>query len=63
MNANLTQEYVDGLKSEVKDYTIWDTSLPAFGVRVHPGGRKSYVGLLSDFNSPAAKKGHWQSST
>lgn len=39
----LTKTRVEALKSETKDYFVWDDEIPGFGVRVMPSGRKSYL--------------------
>ena len=39
----LTQARVDKAESEPKQYFIWDRDLKGFGLRVSPGGAKSYV--------------------
>src|ERR1700687_4082076 len=41
---NLTKRTVDATKpAEGRDVVIWDTEVPGFGLRVKPGGRKSYI--------------------
>lgn len=40
----LTKRFVDSVKPpETGEATYWDDSLPAFGLRVRPSGRKTYV--------------------
>ena len=39
----LTKRVVDALKAEASEPVYWDNSLPSFGVRVHPTGRKPYI--------------------
>ena len=39
----LTKRLVDALKPEVSDIVHWDDTLPGFGVRTRPSGRKSYI--------------------
>ena len=39
----LTDAAVDRLRPREKEYTVWDTRLAGLGVRVRPGGGKSYV--------------------
>lgn len=39
----ITKRLVDGLKPKTKDYMVWDTEVPGFGVRVKKGtGTKSF---------------------
>lgn len=38
----LTKRAVDALKSETKDFFVWDTQIAGFGVRVMPSGAKTY---------------------
>ena len=41
---NLTKRTVDATKAaEGRDVVIWDMEVPGFGLRVKPGGRKSYI--------------------
>ena len=44
----LTDAAVARLRPRTKEYTVWDTRLPGFGVRVRPTGGKSYVMLKDD---------------
>jgi integrase len=39
----LTKRFIDAAEIQSKDYFIFDSELPCFGVRVMPSGRKSYV--------------------
>lgn len=41
--APLTKTFVDKIKPAAKEQFFWDTSLPGFGLRVWPSGRKVYV--------------------
>jgi hypothetical protein len=40
--ATLTQAHVQRLKPKAQRYTVWD-SMPGFGIRVTPEGRKCWV--------------------
>lgn len=39
----LTKTAVDAIAPEAERFTVWDTELPKFGVKVQPSGHKSYV--------------------
>jgi integrase len=39
----LTKEAIDKLKARPAEYTVYDTDVPRFGVRVMPSGRKTYL--------------------
>ena len=39
----LSDARVGKLKARAVEYTVWDTSIAGFGVRIRPSGRKSYV--------------------
>lgn len=39
----LTEKTVQDAKAADKDVWLWDSELPGFGVRIQPGGRKTYV--------------------
>jgi integrase len=39
----ITKRVVDGLKPQAREFAVWDSKLPGFGVRVRPSGAMSYV--------------------
>ena len=39
----LTKRIVDALEPQATEFFIWDESIPGFGLRVMPSGRKSFV--------------------
>ncbi len=39
----LTKRKIDAAEAQEKEYFIWDDTLPDFGLRVLPSGRKSYI--------------------
>ena len=39
----LTKRTIDATESQATEFFIWDESIPGFGVRVMPSGRKSFV--------------------
>ncbi|WP_430428400.1 Arm DNA-binding domain-containing protein [Parasphingorhabdus sp.] len=41
--TKLTKSKIDRLEIKSKDYFIWDSELPGFGIRVFPSGRKKFV--------------------
>ncbi|MER2520219.1 MAG: tyrosine-type recombinase/integrase [Bdellovibrionales bacterium] len=41
--VRLTKTHVEGLKPGEPDYFVWDETLPGFGVRVWPSGKKTYI--------------------
>jgi len=41
----LTKSAIDALKPGPKDVVVWDLSLPGFGVKVTPTGRKVFIAL------------------
>ena len=41
--AKLTKRAVEKLRPGAKDYWVWDSALPGFGVRVKPSGVRSYL--------------------
>jgi integrase len=42
-NGNITKRVVDALNPQTREFAVWDTKLPGFGVRVRPTGAMSYV--------------------
>ncbi|QYI99721.1 tyrosine-type recombinase/integrase [Thalassovita mediterranea] len=41
--GKITKRSVDALAAKDRDYFLWDTQIPGFGVRVSPKGRKTYT--------------------
>jgi integrase len=39
----ITKRFVDSLKIQLREYAVWDGTMPGFGVRVRPTGAMSYV--------------------
>jgi integrase len=39
----ITKRTVDGAIPEAQRFTVWDSDLPGFGLRVEPSGTKSYI--------------------
>ena len=39
----LTQKIISAIKPREREFTVWDTEVPAFGVRVRPSGIMAYV--------------------
>lgn len=39
----ITKRLVESVKSQKKDYVVWDSDLPGFGLRVFASGKRSYV--------------------
>jgi hypothetical protein len=42
-DRRITKRVVDGLRPQVREFAVWDSKLPGFGVRVRPSGAMSYV--------------------
>ena len=43
MKKLLNDRGIRALRPTAAQFTVWDTLVPAFGIRVSPGGRKSFV--------------------
>lgn len=43
MAGQITKSVVDRLKTQDREFAIWDAKLPGFGVRVRPTGAKTYI--------------------
>ena len=41
--VRLTKRTVDAAKPADREYIVWDTDIAGFGLRVMPGGRKTYL--------------------
>ncbi|SDF66723.1 protein of unknown function [Salipiger thiooxidans] len=39
----ITKRLVESVKSQKKDYVVWDSDLSGFGLRVFASGKRSYV--------------------
>jgi integrase len=42
-NGRITKRVIDALKPQAREFAVWDSKLPSFGVRVRPTGAMSYV--------------------
>src|SRR5215475_14957761 len=42
-DRRITKRVVDGLRSQAAEFSVWDSQLPGFGVRVRPSGAMSYI--------------------
>lgn len=52
-----TSKVIESLNSKTRTYTVWDTQVPALGVRVYNDGRRFYVTHLSIPNKTLAAVG------
>ncbi|MDC5825256.1 site-specific integrase [Vibrio europaeus] len=52
-----TSKVIQSLHSKTRTYTVWDTQVPALGVRVYTDGRRFYVTHLSVPNKTLAAVG------
>ena len=52
-----TSKVIQSLNSKTRTYTVWDTQVPALGVRVYTDGRRFYVTHLSIPNKTLAAVG------
>jgi hypothetical protein len=60
----LTPEVVPTLEPRESEYTVWDSKLPGFGLRVRPSGHKSFIVLCRVRGQKRLKKitigrAHW----
>lgn len=53
---SLTKELVTRAKPQAKKFTVWDSTVPDFGLRVYPSGAKSYVLRLNFEDSRTGKR-------
>src|SRR5262245_27810098 len=42
-DRRITKRVVDALRPQATEFTVWDSQLTGFGVRVRPSGAMSYV--------------------
>src|SRR5207247_3558570 len=42
-DQRITKRVVDGVKARQSEFTVWDSKMPGFGIRVRPTGAKSYI--------------------
>ncbi|MBE7638690.1 integrase arm-type DNA-binding domain-containing protein [Sneathiella sp. P13V-1] len=55
--TRLNKRTIDALEATDKDYFIWDATLPGFGLRVLPSGRKSFLIQYRDKTGRTRRKG------
>ena len=48
MKTKLTQELIERLRPKHDEYTVWDSSMPHFGLRIRPTGSKRFVHVGMD---------------
>jgi integrase len=41
--SRISKKLIDGLRPSEREFVVWDTALPGFGVRMRPSGAASYV--------------------
>jgi hypothetical protein len=51
----LTKRVIEAAETKAAEHFIWDDSLPGFGVRVLPSGRKGIVTLLNPSRKTAPR--------
>ena len=44
-DQRISKRVVDSLRPRASEYTIWDTDVPGFGIRVRPNGAMSYIAV------------------
>ncbi|MGX9522737.1 tyrosine-type recombinase/integrase [Vibrio mediterranei] len=57
ISQRLTLAMIRGLRPKTRTYTVWDTQVPALGVRVYADGRCFYVTHLPSINKKLASVG------
>jgi hypothetical protein len=56
----ITKRVVDGLEPKAREFAVWDSKLPGFGVRVRPSGTMSYVVVYRAGTGRGAPLHHWK---
>tara|TARA_R110000787_G_scaffold7925_1_gene26304 strand:+ start:5646 stop:6821 length:1176 start_codon:yes stop_codon:yes gene_type:complete len=56
-NMRLNKRNIDGLLAKEKDYFVWDETLPGYGLRVLPSGRKTFLIQYRDGGGRTRRKG------